>query len=70
MPDRAKPAVGAGEAIGVTLTDGSDAGPVPTALAAVTVNVYDWPLLRPVTAHESGPLVQVQVLPSGCDVTA
>jgi hypothetical protein len=34
---------------GVTLLEGSEAGPVPTALVAVTVKVYGWPLTRLVT---------------------
>ena len=36
---------------GVTLFDGSEAGPVPTPLVAVTVNVYAWPLVRPLTVQ-------------------
>ena len=36
-------------ALGVTDADAADAGPVPTAFVAVTVNVYAVPLLRPVT---------------------
>jgi hypothetical protein len=38
-----------GTAAGVTAFDGDDAGLVPAAFAAVTVNVYDVPLVRPVT---------------------
>ena len=33
--------------IGVTALDGAEAGPVPAAFVAVTVNVYDVPLTRP-----------------------
>jgi len=51
---------------GVTLFDGSEAGPVPTPLVAVTVNVYAWPLVRPLTV-QLVPLV-VQVLASGEEV--
>ena len=42
---------------------------MPTPLVAVTVKVYGWPLARPVTVQDSGPLDQVQVCPSGLDVT-
>src|SRR2546421_482162 len=38
---------GAGVADGVTAPDGTDAGDVPTALVALTVNVYAVPLVRP-----------------------
>jgi hypothetical protein len=34
---------------GVTAADGPDEGPVPAGLEAVTVNVYEVPLLSPVT---------------------
>ena len=40
---------GAAAAVGVTACDGVDAGPVPTALLAETVKVYELPLVRPVT---------------------
>jgi hypothetical protein len=36
-----------GIAAGVTAADASDAGPVPTALIAATVNVYAVPFCRP-----------------------
>ena len=36
-------------AAGVTAPEGSDAGPVPARLAAVTVNVYAVPLASPGT---------------------
>jgi hypothetical protein len=63
-------AVGALPAVGVTLFEAADAGPVPTAFDAFTVNVYDVPLTRLVTtcvvavepALESTP-------PDGFDVT-
>jgi hypothetical protein len=42
---------------------------VPVALVAEIVNVYDVPFVRPVTAHWSGPLLQVQVWFPGLDVT-
>ena len=56
-------------ASGVTLLDGSEAGPVPTPLVAVTMKVYGVPLVRLGTVQVSGPLAQVQVLPSGVLVT-
>jgi hypothetical protein len=50
FPAVAVPILGApGTPAGVTLFDGADAGPVPTALAAVTVKVYGVPLVSPVT---------------------
>ena len=36
-------------AAGVTAADAAEAGPVPTALVAVTVKVYAVPLVSPVT---------------------
>jgi len=36
---------------GTALFEGSDATPVPARFAAVTVNVYAVPLVRPVTVH-------------------
>ena len=36
-------------AVGVTLFDGAETGPVPTALLALTVQVTAMPLVRPVT---------------------
>jgi len=36
-------------AVGVTATEAADAGPVPTLLVAVTVQVYESPLVRSVT---------------------
>src|SRR5438270_7423851 len=43
-----------GGAVGVTLLEGAEAAPVPTALVAVTVNVYVVPLVRPVTVAVVG----------------
>ena len=51
----------------MTLFDGEDAGPLPTALVAWTVNVYAVPLVRPVTVI--GLAVPVAVLPPGDEVT-
>jgi hypothetical protein len=54
--------------IGVIAVEGADAGPVPTLLAAVTVNVYAVPFVRPVTvADVVAPTVAVK--PPGDDVT-
>src|SRR4029079_16799009 len=46
-----------------------DAGPVQTALVAVTLNEYEVPLVRPVMAHVVAPLV-AQVAPPGLAVAA
>ncbi|MFN8629957.1 MAG: hypothetical protein U0838_06420 [Chloroflexota bacterium] len=50
---------------GTTAPEASEAAPVPTALVAVTVKVYEAPLVRPDTAHDSGPELQVHVAPPG-----
>jgi hypothetical protein len=42
-------AVGTTAVCGVTALDGADAGPLPLAFAAVTVNVYVVPVVRPLT---------------------
>ena len=57
-----------GKVAGVTGAEAAEAGPVPAGLEAVTEKVYEVPLPRPDTVHESAPLV-VQVLPSGELVT-
>ena len=50
LPRIAVTPVGApGTVAGVTAFDGAEAGPVPTALVAVTVKVYAVPLVSPVT---------------------
>jgi hypothetical protein len=51
-----------GMVAGVTALDGDDAGPVPTALVAVTVKVYEVPFVSPVTVQVVAPVV-VQVCP-------
>jgi hypothetical protein len=53
---------------GVTAVLANDAGDVPTALVAVTVNVYAVPLDKPVTVAVVAPLV-VAVRPPGAAVT-
>ena len=57
-----------GTGSGVTELDAAEAGPVPTELVAVTVNVYGVPLARPDTMHCVDPVV-AQVKPPGADVT-
>jgi hypothetical protein len=52
--------------VGVTLFDGADAGPLPTALTATTVNVYGTPLFKPLTVA----LVGTTVLPAGAVTVA
>ena len=52
---------------GTTAADGADAGPAPTALEAVTVNVYETPLVKPVTEQLVAPVV-VHVRPPGAEV--
>ena len=44
-----------------------EAGPLPATFAAVTVNEYEVPLVRLVTAHVVAPLV-LQVAPPGLAV--
>jgi hypothetical protein len=56
-----------GSPAGVTAVDGVDAGPVPAALVAVTMNVYGVPSVSPVTAH--GLAEHVVVAPPGYSVT-
>ena len=41
--------------IGVTAFEGCDGSEVPTPLLAVTVNVYETPLVRPATVHDVPP---------------
>ena len=48
------------------LFDCAEAEPVPAVFVAVTVNVYDVPLVSPVTVH--GELAQLPVNPPGFDV--
>jgi hypothetical protein len=56
------------EDVGVTAFDAADAGPTPTALVAVTVNVYAVPLVKPGTITFVAPLVDA-VAPPGEAVT-
>ena len=48
-----------GTVAGVTAPEALDATPVPAALVAVTVNVYEVPFVRPVTVHVVAVVVQV-----------
>ena len=54
---------------GVTAFDGADAGLGPTALVALTVNVYEVPLVRPVTMALDAEPAAVAVRFPGVDVT-
>lgn len=54
--------------VGVTGLEGTEEGPVPTQLVAVTVNVYVTPLVRPVTVAVVAVPLTVAVLPPGDDV--
>ena len=56
-----------GTMAGVAGAEGSEEVPVPVALAAVTVNVYGVPLVRPVTVQVVDAVVQVK--PPGLEVT-
>jgi hypothetical protein len=54
---------------GVTALEAADELVVPKELAAVAVNVYAVPLVKPVTVHEPKAPVPVQVAPPGLAVT-
>lgn len=73
FPAVALRAVGApgavGTAVGVTEFDELLAGPDPALFVAVTVNVYDVPLLNPITVHDNAPAVHPQAAPPGLAVT-
>jgi len=62
------PVGGLGTVLGVTAALGSDAADVPTPLLAVTLNVYEVPLVSPVTVALVSPVV-VTVFPPGVAVT-
>jgi hypothetical protein len=69
LPGDAMPIVGApGTVAGVTPFDAADAGPVPIAFVAVTVNVYVVPFARPVTSMDVQGAVHVPVIVPGEDV--
>ena len=56
-----------GGAVGVTGAEADEETDVPIAFVAVTVNVYAWPIVRPVNV--AGLLVTVFVSPPGLAVT-
>ncbi len=69
LPGVAVPIVGApGTVAGVTLFDAAEAGPVPSAFVAVTVNVYAVPFASPVTGIEVHGAAQVPVIAPGEEV--
>ena len=58
-----------GAVAGTAVADATDATPVPAEFVAVTVNVYEVPLERPVTVHEVAGAVALQVNEPGEEVT-
>jgi len=67
VPAVTVPIVGAvGTPVGVALAENADAAPVPIAFVAVTVKVYAWPLLRPLTTR--GEPLPLAVSPPGAAV--
>jgi hypothetical protein len=69
LPAVAVPIVGAlGTVAGITPFDAAEAGPVPTALVAVTVKVYAVPLASPLTVIEVQGAAHVPVMPLGDEV--
>jgi len=54
---------------GTTAVEAVEATPVPLMFLAFTVNVYEVPLIRPVTVHVVELAVAVQVLDPGVLVT-
>src|SRR5260370_27728035 len=64
-----RPAGAPGTVAGVTELDGDEAGPVPTALVAVTVKVYLVPLVRPLTVALVAVPLALAVIPPGDEVT-
>jgi hypothetical protein len=60
LPGTPVTAVGApGTVAGVTAADGVESGPVPVPLVAVTVKVYESPLVNPVTVQVVVAVAQV-----------
>src|SRR5260370_40411290 len=64
-----RPAGAPGTVAGVTELDGDEAGPVPTALVAVTVKVYLVPLVRPLTVALVAVPLALAVIPPGDEGT-
>ena len=69
MPATAVGVLGTAGAPGLTDADAADTPEVPSLLVAVEVNVYEVPLVRPVTVHEVAGTVTVHVPPPGDAVT-
>src|SRR6185436_20476995 len=71
LPAVALALVGApGTVLGVTLFDGTEAGPGPAAFVAMTVNVYAVPLTSPVTECVSDVVpALLSTPPAGFEVT-
>src|SRR5258708_31537679 len=65
-----RPAGAPGTVAGVTELDGDEAGPVPTALVAVTVKVYLVPLVRPLTVALVAVPLALAGIPPGREVPA
>ena len=63
------PVGASGTVIGVTAADAWDAGPVPAAFTAATVNVYEVPFVRPVTVALVAVPAAVALAPPGLAVT-
>jgi hypothetical protein len=55
---------------GVTALEAAEVGPLPAALVAVTVNVYDVPAVRPVTVAVVAGAATVTLAPAGLEVMA
>jgi hypothetical protein len=55
---------------GVTALEAAEVGPLPAALAAVTVNVYDVPAVRPVTVAVVAGAATVTLAPAGLEMMA
>jgi hypothetical protein len=69
LPAVAVTPVGAsGGPVGVTILDAVEAGPVPNALVAVTVNVYEVPLVSPLTTALLAEPPAVPIIPPGEEV--
>ena len=67
LEDAVTPVGAPGTVAGMAGAEAADAGPVPAELVAVTVNVYDEPLVRPGTVQLVAAFEQVK--PPGAEVT-
>jgi len=53
-----------GTVLGIATADAAEAGPSPFAFVALTVQVYDFPFVRPVTASgDAAPVTEPAVPP-------